>query len=122
MSDAKRAMTMREIREQLGHVKTGQLPPPSDALTVHTAAAHLRSLAERAAAAMVGNDYWQSGWAVGVSNAIGGDEGELAARFSPEVVRLFADWLDECASANARHGAEIPAAALAITAATHPAP
>lgn len=91
-----------------------QLPPPSPALTVHQAAATIRTTAERASAAMARNDYWSVGWARGVTNAIGdGYEGDLAAFFSPELAGEFADWLDMVASAAARDGAELPALALA---------
>lgn len=115
MTDPKPAMTMREIREALGH----RLPAPSPALAVHEAAARIRRLAERAAFAVTVNEYWTSGWALGVANAIGGDEGDLAALFTPELAVQIADWLDERASANTRTGEPLPALALAL--ATHPA-
>ena len=90
-----------------------QLPPPSPALTVHQAAATLRSVAESATAAMARNDYWSAGWERGVTNAISGYEGDLAAFFSPYLAGEFADWLDEVASAAARHGVALPPLALA---------
>lgn len=98
------------------------LPPPSDALSVHAAAAHLRRVAELAAVEQAADPYWMASWFDAMANALGGAAGDLAGLFSPASALAVADWLDECASANARHGTEIPAAALAITAATHPAP
>ena len=100
---------------------TDLLPPPSPALTVHQAAARIRSLAEQSLAQMARNEYWQLGWAVGVSNAIGGEEGELAGLFTPALAVEFADWLDTSASHNARYGTPLPpfalTAARALTAA-----
>lgn len=96
---------------------TDLMPPPSPALTVHEAAARIRRTAECAATAMARNDYWTVGWQRGVTNAIGGYEGDLAAFFSPALAEEFADWLDTVASANARHGQPLPALALAAAAA-----
>ena len=90
-----------------------QLPAPSPALTVHQAAATLRRVAECATTAMARNDYWSAGWQPGVTNAISGYEGDLAAFFSPEMAVEFADWLDTVASHNARFGTPLPALALA---------
>lgn len=71
-----------------------ELPAPSSALTIHQAAAELRRQAEAARDQMARNDYWRSGWAAGVSNAIGGPEGDLAGLFTPELAMALADWLD----------------------------
>ncbi|MFF0736835.1 hypothetical protein ACFYVK_35140 [Streptomyces chartreusis] len=103
---------------------TDLLPPPSPALTVHQAAAALRRTAECAVAAMARNDYWAGGWQRGVTNAISGYEGDLAALFSPEMAVEVADWLDEVASAAARRGEPLPPLALTIASAlaAHPAP
>ena len=79
-----------------------ELPPPSPALVLHQAAANLRRSAHAAAAAVVTNDYWQSGWARGITNAIGGPEGELAALLSPEAASELADALDTLGSEAAR--------------------
>lgn len=91
-----------------------ELPPPSTALSVHEAAARIRGLDERAFAGMANNSYWDVGWARGVVNAIGDEEGDLAALFTPELAIQLADWLDGRASANARTGEPIPPFAVAI--------
>ena len=93
---------------------TALLPPPGPALTVHQAAARIRTLAERALERMARNEYWAGGWAVGVTNALGGEEGELAGLFTPELAIQFADWLDTSASRNARYGTPLPEFALAV--------
>jgi hypothetical protein len=93
---------------------TPTLPPPSPALAIHETAARIRSTAEQAAARMARNDYWSLGWATGVTNAIGGEEGELAALFTPELAVEFADWLDTVASHNARYGTPLPEFALTV--------
>ncbi|WP_394436203.1 hypothetical protein [Streptomyces sp. SGAir0957] len=92
-----------------------ELPPPSPALAVHESAARLRTFAEHAFRAMAINTYWGSGWAAGVTGAIGGPEGVLAATFTPELAMQVADWLDGCASANARSGEPIPPLAELIS-------
>lgn len=97
-----------------------ELPAPSPALTVHEAAARIRHAAERAAAEAANDAYWSSNWANGITNALGGAAGDLAALFTPELALRLADWLDECASANARTGEPLPALAVAL--ATHAAP
>ncbi|WP_420032291.1 hypothetical protein ACN2WE_05360 [Streptomyces sp. cg28] len=100
-----------------------ELPPPSTALLMHESAARIRAAAEKARAAMATNEYWSVGWQRGVANAIGGDEGDLAALFTPELALHLADWLDEQAAANARRGELFPALAVAITAElTNPTP
>ncbi|NEB92414.1 hypothetical protein [Streptomyces bauhiniae] len=92
-----------------------QLPPPSPALTIHETAARIRRTAERARTDMTRNsEYWTTGWAAGVTNAIGGDTGELAALFPPETALEIADWLDTVASAATRHGVPLPPLALAL--------
>ncbi|MEU6768559.1 hypothetical protein ABZ916_39375 [Streptomyces sp. NPDC046853] len=95
------------------------LPAPSPALTVHESAAHIRSLAEKAAADVEGDQYW-SRWADGISNALGGPVGDFAGLFSPDLAIHVADWLDERASAHVLAGEPIPPLALAIAAATRP--
>lgn len=90
------------------------LPPPSPALRVHQAAARLRTAAGRARAEMARNTYWDNGWAAGITDALGGAGGDLAALFTPDLATGFADWLDEVASANARHGVPLPSLALTI--------
>lgn len=99
-----------------------ELPPPSPALIVHEAAYWIRRIADRAATGVATNPYWSAGWKRGVTNAIGGDEGDLAALLTPELAVQLADWLDECASMNVRTGQPIPALALAFTKAPEPAP
>ncbi|HEY9408465.1 MAG TPA: hypothetical protein VIP77_02695 [Jiangellaceae bacterium] len=96
------------------------MPPPSPALTVHQAAARIRTLAERALERMARNEYWAGGWAVGVTNALGGEEGELAGLFTPELAIQFADWLDTAASHNARYGTPLPEFALTAARALTP--
>lgn len=96
------------------------LPPPSPALTVLEAAARIRRAAQAAQDEMATNGYWSSGWAAGVENAIGGEAGELAALFPPDVALRLADWLDERASATARLGEPLPPLALVIAASTTP--
>ncbi|CAL9668272.1 hypothetical protein SUDANB145_07275 (plasmid) [Streptomyces sp. enrichment culture] len=96
------------------------LPPPSPALTVHEAAARIRRAAEAAQDEMATNGYWSSGWAAGVENAIGGEGGELAALFPPELALGLADWLDERASATARFGEPLPPLALVVAECTTP--
>lgn len=92
-----------------------QLPPPSAALTVHEAAARIRRTAERARTEMARNsEYWTTGWAAGVTNAIGGDAGELVALFPPETALEIADWLDAVASAAARQRVPLPPLALSL--------
>ncbi|NED31042.1 hypothetical protein [Streptomyces sp. SID8499] len=81
---------------------TVQLPPPSPALQLHQAAEVLRRSAQAAVAAMARNDYWAVGWARGVTNAIGGPEGELAALLSPDAALTLADALDTVGSEAAR--------------------
>jgi hypothetical protein len=88
------------------------LPPPSLALTVHQAAAHIRAIAGQALERMARNDYWGNGWAAGITDALGGEEGELAALFTPELAIEFADWLDTTASDHVRHGTPLPPFAL----------
>ncbi len=99
---------------------TALLPPPSPALTVHQAAARIRTLAERALERMARNEYWAGGWPVGVTNALGGEEGELAGLFTPELAIQFADWLDTVASHNARYGTPLPEFALTAARALTP--
>ena len=96
------------------------LPSPGPALTVHQAAARIRTLAERALERMARNEYWAGGWAAGVTNALGGEEGELAALFTPELAIQFADWLDTSASHNARYGTPLPEFALTAARALTP--
>lgn len=92
-----------------------QLPPPSPALRLHAAAAHLRRHVTNAVRDMQGNDYWRMGWHAGVTNAIGGAEGELLALFTPETTLLLADWLDELGAHAVRHGPDsIPSPAATI--------
>lgn len=93
-----------------------QLPPPSPALALHQAADSLRRSAHAALAEMASNDYWRNGWAAGVTNAIGGSEGELAALLSPEAAIELADVLDTVGSAAARRISKaipVPLAAFA---------
>lgn len=81
---------------------TVQLPPPSPALQLHQAADTLRRSARAALAAMARNDYWTVGWTRGVTNAMGGPEGELVALLSPEAALDLADALDTVGSEAAR--------------------
>lgn len=83
-----------------------ELPPPSPALVLHQAADTLRRSAQAALAAMAANSYWGSGWTAGVTNAIGGPEGELAGLLSPEAAIELADVLDTVGSAAARRISE----------------
>jgi hypothetical protein len=104
-------------------VNAAELPPSSPAFAVHEAAARIRAASHRAAAETASNPYWAMGWTAGVTNAIGGATGDLVAVFSPALAEEFADWLDEVASANARHGHPLPALARqAACAFTHPTP
>lgn len=92
-----------------------QLPPPGPALVLHQAAAALRDSAKAALAAMAANEYWQMGWKAGVTNAIGGPEGELLALVSPEAAIELADALDAVGSESARRIREtIPAPLAAL--------
>jgi len=104
------------------------LPPPSPALIVHEAASVIRQTVEAAQRHLDTAESWAcyeraTAWRDGFVNGMGGDCSELAALFTPELAFDFADWLDEVASANARHGVPLPP--LAITAAhtvtRHPA-
>lgn len=81
------------------------LPPAGPALTLHAAAARLRTVAEAALALMARNDYWSAGWRRGVENAIGDEEGVLAGLFSPEMALELADELDRVAHEAVRHAA-----------------
>jgi hypothetical protein len=90
-----------------------QLPPPSPALALHQAADKIRRSAQAALAEMASNDYWRNGWAAGVTNAIGGSEGDLAALLSPEAAIELADVLDTVGSAAARRINEAIPAPLA---------
>lgn len=93
-----------------------ELPPPSPALVLHQAAAALRRNASAAMAAIERNDYWQMGWKTGITNAVGGPEGELAALLSPEAAIELADALDTVGSEAARRIREaipVPLTALA---------
>lgn len=93
---------------------TDLLPPPGPALRVHEMAARIRFVAERATTEMTRNTYWGNSWAAGITNAVGGYAGDLAALFSPALAVELADWLDEVASANARHGIPLPSLALTV--------
>ncbi|MET8694766.1 hypothetical protein ABZV65_19735 [Streptomyces bauhiniae] len=86
-----------------------ELPAPSPALTLHQAAANLRTRAKAALAGFVSNEYWEGGWARGIENAVGGAEGELAALLSPASAVWLADALDALGSNAARHGTPLPA-------------
>ncbi|MFE7077889.1 hypothetical protein ACFU96_48230 [Streptomyces sp. NPDC057620] len=97
-----------------------ELPPASPALTVHAAAASLRSTAGAALADLDTDSYWScydraTAWRDGFENGMGGVCSQLAAVFTPELALEIADWLDETASAAARTGAPIPPLALAFT-------
>lgn len=81
---------------------TPQLPPPSPALVLHQAAAQLRTSALAALTAIQRNDYWHMGWKTGITNAVGGPEGELAALLSPEAALELADVPDTVGSEAAR--------------------
>lgn len=96
------------------------LPAPGPALVVHQTAAHIRALAERALERMARNEYWANGWKAGITDALGGEEGELAALFTPELATQFADWLDTVASHNARYGTPLPPFALTAARALTP--
>lgn len=91
-----------------------QLPPPSPALVLHQAADKIRSSAQAALAAMAANDYWTGGWTRGITNAVGGPEGELAALLSPEAAIELADVLDTVGSAAARRISEAIPEPLAV--------
>ncbi|MFJ5644093.1 hypothetical protein [Streptomyces sp. NPDC093223] len=84
------------------------MPPPSTALRAHQAAARIRTLLHEVTVDMQTNSYWSMGWHAGITNAVGGAAGDLAAAFGPTLAEEFADWLDEVASANARHGTPLP--------------
>ena len=99
---------------------TTLLPPPSPALTVHQAADRIRTLADAALRRMARNEYWGNGWKAGITDALGGEEGELAGLFTPELAIQFADWLDTSASHNARYGTPLPDFALAAARALTP--
>lgn len=90
-----------------------QLPPPSPALVLHQAAAVLRRSAQDALAAMSRNEYWNGGWARGLTNAVSGPEGDLAALLSPEAAIELADALDTVGSEAARRIREVIPAPLA---------
>lgn len=94
-----------------------QLPPPGPALTVHETAARIRRAADRARFETTVNEYWRNGWTAGITDALGGSAGELAALFTPELAIAFADWLDTVASHNARYGTPLPEFALTVAAA-----
>lgn len=81
------------------------LPPPGPALTLHQAAAKLRSWVAEVRAEMATNDYWSGGWADGIQGAISGAGGMLATMFSPEMALDTADWLDATAAEAVRHAA-----------------
>lgn len=83
-----------------------ELPAPGPALTLHMAADRLRGRAEKALARMARNDYWSMGWRPGIENAVGGEEGELAACMSPEFALELADWLDAIGRDAMRHAAK----------------
>lgn len=95
------------------------LPPPSEALTVHEAAATLRRTAKVAQQDLDIAEYWAfydkaTAWRDGFVNGMGGVCSDLAAIFTPALAVEFADWLDGVASANARHGTALPPLALAV--------
>lgn len=77
---------------------TGQLLPEA---TTHsapseTAVTILRTRVEAARQDMAGSRYWQGGtFFTGIDNAVGGEAGQLAAMFSPDVADLVADLLEE---------------------------
>ena len=104
---------------------TIELPPPSPALVLHQAAATLRDSARAALAAMARNEYWDGGWTRGVTNAMGGPEGELAALLSPAAAIDLADALDTVGSDAARHIRDAipePISAFAARLTSPPAP
>ncbi len=90
-----------------------ELPAPSQALRLHQAAASLRRSAQAALDAAAKNTYWDSGWARGITNAVGGPEGDLAAQLSPAAAIDLADLLDTVGSEAARRIREVIPAPLA---------
>jgi hypothetical protein len=96
---------------------TPVLPPPSLALTVHQAAAHIRSIAEAALADLDSDGFWScydraTAWRDGFENGMGGVCSQLAGLFTPELAIEFADWLDIAASDHVRRGTPLPPFAL----------
>jgi hypothetical protein len=101
-----------------------QLPPPSEALRLHQAAATIRRTAEAAQHDLDTESFWTyypkaTAWRDGFANGMGGKTGNLAGLFTPELALHIADWLDTTAAHAARHG-HIPAPAAAIAQAFEP--
>ncbi|MCX5253573.1 hypothetical protein OOK27_05220 [Streptomyces canus] len=101
------------------------LPAPGPALTVHQAAARIRSVAEKALADLNSDDFWSgydraTAWRDGFENGMGGVCSQLAGLFTPELAIQFADWLDTVASHNARYGTPLPEFALTTARALTP--
>lgn len=79
------------------------LPPPGPALTLHMAAARLRSAAEAATARQAEDG--RTDWARGMDNDLGGPVGEFCGLLSPELALDLADHLDATAVEAVRHAA-----------------
>lgn len=84
---------------------TVALPPAGPALTLHEAAAKLRRLAEAALAELASNSYWGAGWHAGITDALGGPGGDLAAVMGPRFALDLADALDDVAVEAVKHAA-----------------
>jgi hypothetical protein len=89
------------------------------------AAVALRHLVDAYRAEANTNPYWDLGYAAGVTNAMGGGGGELAAAFTPEAAEALAVWLDDHANEHSSYdcqwGSRCPALRLAYDINGHPA-
>lgn len=81
------------------------LPAPGPALTLHQAAAKLRTAAEAMLDHMIDNPSWESGWWDNVNEYLGGPPGELCGLLSPQLALVIADHLDTTAVEAVRHAA-----------------
>lgn len=86
------------------------LPPPGPALTLHEAAAKLRTAAQAALEDLRTDSFWScyepaTAWRDGFVNGMGGEPGDLAELLSPGVALELAEWLDATARRAVQHAA-----------------
>lgn len=79
------------------------LPPPGPALTLHMAAARLRSAAEAAMARQAEDGRTDADWGYDLNGYLGGPIGEFCGLLSPELALEIADDLDRTAVEAVRH-------------------
>lgn len=81
------------------------LPPPGPALTLHMAAARLRSVAEAAVARQAEDGRTDADWAYDLDGYLGGPVGVFCGLLSPGLALDLADHLDATAAEAVRYAA-----------------